>query len=92
MINKDSKINHLYVKLKMRCNHDIYNKTQIENKRIDVLEDKNTYRYDILEVENRNIDYQEKEYNNNDYEKKDKEKEKEEKNELKLSQGMKFII
>ncbi|RIA88078.1 hypothetical protein C1645_826912 [Glomus cerebriforme] len=71
--------------------HEIYNETQIGNKRINVLGDENICRYDILEVEDRNVDHQEKEYNNSDYEKEEEEDEKEEENELKLSQGIEFI-
>ncbi|RIA87740.1 hypothetical protein C1645_827323 [Glomus cerebriforme] len=76
----------------LSLDHEIYNETQIENERIDVLEDENICRYDVLEVKDRNVDHQEKEYNNSDYKKEEKEDNEEEKeNELKLSQGMKFI-
>ncbi|RIA82142.1 hypothetical protein C1645_835842 [Glomus cerebriforme] len=72
--------------------HDIYNEIQIENKKIDILRNENICRYDILKVKDRNVDYQEKEYNDSNYEKEEKKEEEEEKNELKLSQKIEFII
>ncbi|RIA88070.1 hypothetical protein C1645_826901 [Glomus cerebriforme] len=54
--------------------------------------DENICRYDVLKVEDRNVDHQEKEYNNSDYKKEEEEEEEEEENELKLNQGIEFII
>ncbi|RIA91550.1 hypothetical protein C1645_821862 [Glomus cerebriforme] len=42
---------------------------------IAVLGDENIYRYDVLEDEDRNVDYQEKEYNDSKYEKEEEEEE-----------------